>query len=257
MQGPITVFENNNYAGDARILDLQPNEERLVSYAIDLGTEAQAVQEPGDGRLTVVKVQKGILHSTTRLRESKSYTFKNRSEQDRTMVLEHPFRADFKLTSQEKPAETASDVYRFHLSVPAGKTVKQTITEERDIATTMALTNSEDANLQVFLNAPVTSPAVKDALKKALDLRWKAAQTQQEIANVQRELNVIKQDQPRLRQNLEKIPGTDPLAKRILEKLNQQETDIEKYEAQLKKLNATADQQRRDYEGYLAGLTVE
>src|SRR5260221_7060709 len=38
MQGPITVFENNAYAGDARILDLQPKEERLIAYAIDLGT---------------------------------------------------------------------------------------------------------------------------------------------------------------------------------------------------------------------------
>jgi hypothetical protein len=36
MQGPITVFEGSTYAGDARILDLQPNEERLLSYAIDL-----------------------------------------------------------------------------------------------------------------------------------------------------------------------------------------------------------------------------
>src|SRR5205085_4534118 len=39
MQGPVTVFEGSNYAGDAQIQDLQPKEERLVSYAIDLGTE--------------------------------------------------------------------------------------------------------------------------------------------------------------------------------------------------------------------------
>src|SRR5262249_13727631 len=32
MQGPLTVFDNNTYAGDARILDLQPSEERLLSY---------------------------------------------------------------------------------------------------------------------------------------------------------------------------------------------------------------------------------
>ena len=38
-QGPITVFEGSTYAGDTRILDLQPGEERLVSYAIDQGTE--------------------------------------------------------------------------------------------------------------------------------------------------------------------------------------------------------------------------
>ena len=43
MQGPITVFEGSNYAGDARILDLQPNEERLLSYAVDLGTEVNPV----------------------------------------------------------------------------------------------------------------------------------------------------------------------------------------------------------------------
>jgi hypothetical protein len=39
MQGPITIFEGNSYAGDARIGDLQPKETRLVSYAVDLGTE--------------------------------------------------------------------------------------------------------------------------------------------------------------------------------------------------------------------------
>ena len=38
-QGPITVFEGSVYAGDTRVLDVQPNEERLLSYAIDLGTE--------------------------------------------------------------------------------------------------------------------------------------------------------------------------------------------------------------------------
>src|SRR4030095_15777795 len=38
-QGPVTVFEGSVYAGDTRVLDLQPDEERLVSYAIDLGTE--------------------------------------------------------------------------------------------------------------------------------------------------------------------------------------------------------------------------
>src|SRR5262249_35683255 len=43
MQGPITVFEGSSYAGDARILDLQPDEERLISYAVDLGTEVNPV----------------------------------------------------------------------------------------------------------------------------------------------------------------------------------------------------------------------
>src|SRR5262249_59386801 len=35
MQGPITIFEGATYAGDAIIRDLQPDEERLLSYAVD------------------------------------------------------------------------------------------------------------------------------------------------------------------------------------------------------------------------------
>jgi hypothetical protein len=257
MQGPITVFEGSSYAGDARVLDLQPNEERLLSYAIDLGTEVQAVPDSDNGRLTSVKIQKGILYSSTKVKESKTYNLKNRSEQDRVVLIEHPFRADFKLTSADKPVETASDVYRFEVKVPAGKTAKQVVSEERDIQQTIALTNLDDNTMRFFVQDKVVSPAVKEALQKAMALKWALAQTQQEIATIKRELDQIKQDQPRLRSNLEKIPGTDPLAKRILEKLNAQETDIEKYEADLKKQQAKADQQRKDYENYLANLTVE
>ena len=76
MQGPITVFEGSNYAGDARILDLQPNEERLLSYAVDLGTEVNPVPSSDNGRLTVVKAVKGILYTTTKVRETKTYTIK-------------------------------------------------------------------------------------------------------------------------------------------------------------------------------------
>ena len=39
MQGPITVFDGGAYAGDAKIEDLPPGSERLISYALDLDTE--------------------------------------------------------------------------------------------------------------------------------------------------------------------------------------------------------------------------
>src|SRR5262249_49311383 len=126
-QGPITVYEGSTYAGDARILDLQKDERRLLSYAIDLGTEIQAVPHSDNGRLTSVKVVKGILHTTTKIKESRTYTIVNRNDMDRTLLIEHPNRTDFHLTSKDKPWETAADFHRFQVSVPAGKTVPYTI----------------------------------------------------------------------------------------------------------------------------------
>ena len=52
MQGPITVFDDGAYAGDAQIQDLPPGSERLISYAMDLDTEVAPTvkQQPAAAR---------------------------------------------------------------------------------------------------------------------------------------------------------------------------------------------------------------
>jgi hypothetical protein len=257
MQGPITVFEGSNYAGDARILDLQPNEERLISYAIDLGTEVNPVPSTDNGRLIQVKAVKGVLHTTTKLRESKTYTIKNRNEQERTLLIEHPVRNDFKLVSDTKPVETASDVYRFQLKVPAGKTETQTVTEERVINATVQLTNVDDNNIRHFIGQTITSDKVKKGLQQAMELRWATAKTQREIAELTRQLETIRQDQPRLRSNLKELPQTSEAFQRIVKKFNEQETQIEKYLADIKKLQGVEYTQRKEFEDFLAGFSAE
>jgi hypothetical protein len=213
LQGPVTVFEGGSYAGDARIADLQPGEERLLSYAVVLGTEVKPEVAADSGRLTHVKAVKGTLHTTTKLRETKSYTVKNRNPQDRTVLIEHPVRADFKLASKDKPAETARDVYRFELKVPAGQTAKQTVTEERNVGSSIPLTNSPDEQVRVFLQSPVVSDKVKEGLKKAQELRWEWAKAQREAGEWQRQLRAVAEDQARPRANLREVPQSSPLPK--------------------------------------------
>jgi hypothetical protein len=257
MQGPITVFEGSNYAGDARIMDLQPNEERLISYAVDLGTEVNAVPDTDNGKLTQVKAIKGILHTTTKLRESKTYTVKNRNDEERTVLIEHPVRNDFKLVSDTKPIETASDVYRFQVKVAPGKTEKQTVSEERIINATVQLSNIDDNSIRHFLKQTITSDKVKAGLKQAMELRGAMNKTQREIAELQRQLNAITQDQPRLRSNLKELPQSSEAFKRIVAKFNEQETQIEKYQADIKKLQSVEHNQRKEFDDFLAAFTAE
>jgi len=257
MQGPITVFEGSNYAGDARIFDLQPNEERLLSYAVDLGTEVNPVAAPTNGRITSVKAVKGVIYTSTKVRESKSYTIKNRNDAERLVLVEHPVRNDFKLIDTEKPIETASDFYRFQLKVLPGKTETTTVTEERVLNEQVAITNSNDDQIRFFLNETASSPKVKAALQKSLDLRWQLNKTTREIAELQRQVSVITTDQARLRANLKETPGGSPLAKRYLDKLNEQETQIEQYQAEVKRLQGVEHNQQKAFEDYLANLNAE
>ncbi len=258
MQGPITVFEGSNYAGDARILDVEPNEERLISYAVDLGTEVNPVPSSDNGRLVQVKINKGILYSQTKVRETKTYTIVNRNDQERLVLVEHPVRNDFHLTDDtSKPAETASDVYRFEVKVPAGKTGTQVVTEEKVVNEQVQLTNSNDDQMRFFFNSTVSSQKVKDGLRQALDLRHTLALTQQAIADKQRELKDITDDQVRLRANLKEMPPTAAAYKRYLDKFDAQETQIEKLQEDIKKMQGTESQQRKEFEDFLNNFTAE
>jgi hypothetical protein len=257
MQGPITVFEGSNYAGDARILDLQPNEERLISYAIDLGTEVNPVPSSDNGRITSIKVNKGTLHTVTKLRETRAYTIKNRNDVERLVMIEHPVRNEFKLTDTDKPAETASDFYRFQVKVAPGKTETQTVTEERITGEQIQLTNSNDDQMRFFINQTVASPKLKTALNQAIALRWELSKTQREIAELERQLKVITDDQARLRANLKEMPSTAAAYKRYLEKFDLQETQIEKYQADIKKLQGVEHNQKKEFEAFLNNLNVE
>jgi hypothetical protein len=258
MQGPITVFENSVYAGDARILDLQPGEERLLSYAIDLGTEVEAVNPNPVDRITKVKIERGIIQATHLIQQSKVYNAKNRTEHDRLLVVEHPYRPEFNLVSETKPAERARDVYRFEVPVAAGKTGSLTVTEEHSQGQQITLSNTDDQTIRLFIstNTAILSEGIKDAVSKALELKGKLVLTQQELAQANRKLNDIVQDQTRLRANLKEMPPNAEAYKRYLKKFDDQETEIEGLRDQIKKLQDQERQQRQALDGFLANLNV-
>jgi hypothetical protein len=256
MQGPITVFEGSTYAGDARILDLQPNEERLISYAVDLGTEVNPVPSSDSGRVLSIRAVKGVITTTVKNRQIKTYQIKNRNDAERTVLIEHPVNHAFTLVG-DKPKETASDFYRFEVKVPAGATKSQVVTEERDDQSSVAISNSGDEQIRWFISQKVASKKVQEGLKQAMALRWAVAKTTSEINELQRQLNTITQDQVRLRANLKEMPATAKAYKRYLEKFDTQESQIEKYQADIKKLQTTQHNQQKEFDDFLANFSAE
>ena len=134
-QGPITVFEGSAYAGDARVLDLQPDEERLISYAIDLGTEVT----PRTGTTRPDHVGQGgqgdHYHPHGRPRGAGVRRVQPQPDgpdpADRAPEPEGP---GFTFIGEHKPKEEAADVYRFEVPVAAKKDLTYTVTEERPVS---------------------------------------------------------------------------------------------------------------------------
>ncbi len=258
-QGPIAVFEGSTYAGDTRVLDVQPGEERLVSYAIDLGTEVDPQTGPGSGRITSVKANKGIVRTVTKVREEKKYRIANRSQTDRTLVIEHPNRTNqqFKLVETDRPVEDTKDVYRFQVAVKAGEEKTFVVNEERDVATTVQLSNNPDQTIRFVMNLNEASPALKQRLAEAM--KFKAAWDGQvrELADVKANLARLGTDQERIRKNLAATPREAEVYKTYLDRLATQEREIDGLTAREKTVMAAEFQARKTFEDYLTALTTD
>jgi hypothetical protein len=257
LQGPVTVFEGDTYAGDARITDLQPKETRLISYAVDLGTEVAPEDKPAHDDLVRVKLYKGLLETTHQQRQTKVYTVKNRSEHTRQLLVEHPIHPGWKLVTPEKPSERSRDVYRFAVEAKPNQPVALTVVEEIRLTQQVALSNSPDENIRILLKGTAASAKVKEALAEALKRKGQLAETQHAVGVEQQALEAISRDQERLRANIQRVPPTSQAYQRYLKKFDEQETEIEGRQAKLAQLQKTAEQQRQAYESFLANLNVE
>lgn len=62
LQGPITLFDGGEYAGDSRIEDIPPGATRLISYALDLETEVMVEAKPSEQVTVALEIRQGGLH---------------------------------------------------------------------------------------------------------------------------------------------------------------------------------------------------
>jgi hypothetical protein len=241
------------------VLDLQPSEERLVSYAIDLGTEVSVKNRNSTSRITKVKAVKGVVSTETLIREERIYDVSNRSDADRTLLIEHPNRKGegFKFVGERKPVEEAADVIRFQLSVPAKKDLSCTIVEERSQGATITLTNNSDDQIRFFLSLNETSPALKALLNEALGMKARWDDVRRELAKTDQRIQTITADQVRIRQNLREVPKESEAFKRYLAKFDDQEKEMDALHATLKDLQERERIALAAFESFVRGITLD
>lgn len=257
MQGPLTVFDGAAYAGDARIEDLAPGQERLISYALDLKTEVELLGEQGQQELVGLNIRKGTLLATRKLIEEKTYHVRNRDQKRKTVLIEHPFRSDWTLVVPGQPQERTRDLYRFAVAVESGQSAKLPVREERQIQQTLRLADSGSDQILYYLQGKQVSPRVREALQKVVALRDRIGDTGTQRSRLEQRVKDIAQEQARIRENMAKLPQNSELYGRYVKKLDQQETETEKLQKEIEALKGTEAGQRKELNDYLLGLDVE
>jgi hypothetical protein len=246
LQGPITVIEGAAYAGDARIDNVPPSQERLISYGVDLQMLIDAKNTKQEDTIVAGKIVKGVLWVTHKNVVTQDYVAENKGEHDKTLIIEHPLRNNWKLIEPAKPVEKTDTLYRFKESVAAGKSASLRVVEERVNAQQFAILPADVGSLDFYSKTGSIPKGVRDALLKAIAMKNAMTDTQRQVEDRRRQITEITAEQTRIRENLKSIDRNSDYGTRLLKKLNDQETALEKLQTEITDLTRQQNQQRKE-----------
>jgi hypothetical protein len=258
MQGPVAVFDEGAYVGDSRMLDLEAGQERLLSYAVDLGLEVRPEVGASTARVVKQEVVGGVLWVNWRHTRRTTYRLHNRSRSERIVVVEHAIKPLWLLTEDtEKPVESTRSLHRFQWKVAAGEAVRRSVVETRQERVSVDLLTAPDRFLHEALANVGPNKAVKEALGKVLAARERLEVLRREAVKLADQLREHKEEQQRLRTNLSTTSAGSAADKRFARKLENVETQIESAQAQLAEKKAAQTRENEALAAYLKRLSVK
>jgi hypothetical protein len=256
LQGPVTVFDKGGYAGDARIDDVPPGQERLLSYGIDLDLSVDNTKQTQMSAVQTASISRGTLYVKRKLVATQEYAADNKSSREKMLVIEHPIRAGWKLVDTQTPMETTPTLYRFKGIAAAHKVTTLMVREEWMQGETIAMLPAELGQLMIYSTTTEIPKDVREALAKVIQMKQAMQDVERQIASRTQQISEITVEQNRIRENMKTVAPQTAYYERLMAKLGEQETAIEALQKERAGLIARRDALRRDLEEYLSGLRI-
>jgi hypothetical protein len=173
-------------------------------------------------------------------------------------MIEHARSGDYKLTSPKEADETTPAVYRFRRKLDPHRTIKLTVVTEM-IATqeVQILAGTPDDLKAVYLRSATIPKNVRDALAKAIQMKSDLISMVRQIADKQQFITNVTVEQSRIRENMKSVSADTDYYKRLVKKLDEQETAIEKTQKEIAEDRKASETLMKQLEQYLMNLTLD
>ena len=252
--GPITIYQDGLYAGDAQVTNIAPGDTRLISYALDsdlvVGRETPTYQ----GDITALAISNGVLTITRKQRQVQTFTLRNKADEAKTVLLQIPMDTNYTLVEPKAPSEKSPTEYRFEVVVPANATTPFKFVGERVIYETVIVLNADVDTLAAYAKNTQVSPALKTALNGVVLRRNKLRELQNHRAYVEKQIQEISAEQTRIRSNMNSLARSSDLYKRYVAKLSAQESQIENLRREVARLRALESDANSELSAFIQNL---
>ena len=243
--GSLTVLDRDAYAGEALMERLKPKENRLISFALDLGTRI-STESKGDTRpAQLIKVVDGVFQVHYFRTEQKIYHLTNQTDREKVIYIEHPVRKGWLLDEETPRPDVVTDkVFRFRVVLKPFEKADLPVVEKQGLMDSYGLMAMNRDQLELFIKRRYIDEPTRLRLEKVIDLRLRVNNVARQITALDDEVRAIGSDQKRLRENIEslaKTPEAKSLIARYIAKADEQETRLVAIESEKKALAADKD----------------
>lgn len=259
--GALTVIEGDAYAGEALMERLKPGEQRLISFELDLGTLVTARAKENRAPTFLVRAVNGVFQAHYHQTNQKTYVVTNQTDKPRIVMIEHPVRLEWTLsTNTEKPEEKTANYYRFRIKVGPHEKLELPVTEQRVLMESYTLTNFTRQDLELFVARNYIDAATRATLERIIELRSRLAAKEARVESIDSEVAEIGKDQERLRDNIKALTATaeaKQLITRYVAKADTQETRLEELNKEKQALAVDIASLESELETVVRGIAID
>jgi hypothetical protein len=248
--GILTVYHaQDGHVGDAQMPALPAGEDRMASFAEDRKVTVTTDATPQE-QITQIVLADGVLRATRLNRLASTYAIKGAVDAPRTVLIEHPRRNGWTLTSDALTGATPSH-HRLRVTVPAGGTATVEALAERSDVQQVTLLDA-DANTLFRWSGNAADPKTAAQLKQLAERRSRLSQAEADLASLATEQEEAVANQARIRENLGAVPADSSLGQRYTKALGQEEDRIEGIEKRRQQAQAKVQTLRKELVAALA-----
>ncbi len=259
--GSLTVIDGNAYAGEALMDRLKAKEQRLISFALDLGTNVRVRNNQDREPAKIIKVVKGVFQVHYFQTSEKLYQITNQTNRPKVLYIEYPVQDGWKLSEDSpKPDYITQRYYRFRVELKGMEEKELKISVRQGLSDNYQLTSLNKTDLSLFVSQKYINEETRAKLEKLIDLRIKIAEIENKINSFDDEVEKIEADQKRLRENIEalsKTPEAKTLIARYIAKAGEQETRLEDMDKERKTLEAEQTRLESELANEIRAFTIK
>jgi len=229
--GVLTLYapgDEANFAGDARLGNLQDGDKRLLSFAQDLRTTVERRYDT-TRHVTAVTASEGVLKITSMERATQKIKLTAPLKEPKTVLLEIAKTGDLAISvgaGDPSVGEETPTAWRIPVTLKPGELRTLTVNLDHAIKTDYQLTDLVNGDMVSVINQDGMSEAARSALKRLIGLQHVVAQAQDKEKALDSQSATVNQDEQRVRQNLSVVAANVALHGRLLQQLEADEDKL-------------------------------